>query len=60
MKLEKAIEELAELKAGCSGKDLDPAREAIQLGIEALKEHHETNKHKHTEYRLLLPGETKD
>ena len=60
MKIEEAIKSLHSLKAGCSGKELDPEREAIQLGIEALKRIYDRRHHIYTPEQKLLEGETKD
>lgn len=60
MKIEKAIKELKELNAGLPQLLPDDRRDAVRLGVEALKELQRVRPHAVGLTPNLLPGETRD
>ena len=60
MKIDKAIEILAEVNNDYADQLWDDALDAISLGIEALKRVKESRKKAYFTTRSLLPGETRD
>jgi len=60
MKLEEAIEELEMELVGWSPISHPNLRDAVKLGIEALKLHLENTRHLRKGHPFLLPGKTEE